>query len=144
MTFIKEAQQAIRTAGGRMTDQRRLIIDFLATSPERLDAEGLYLKIKEQEDTISLATVYRTLNVLEEAGLIFPHYVSRDHERKFYELAHVEEEYHFTCRSCGKVIPFRSELIQELKTKLETELGVDVLNACACFNGYCANCRSEN
>jgi Fe2+ or Zn2+ uptake regulation protein len=143
MTFLVDAQQAIKDAGGRMTEQRRLIVELLAQTTEQFDAEGLYLTAREQNDGVSLATVYRTLNILETYGLIAPHYVSRDHERKYYELSNRDEYYHFTCRNCRKVIPFRSDRIQALKAALEQDLGIEVMHACVCFDGLCADCRED-
>ena len=141
MSFLEEASEAIRKAGGRMTAQRQLIIDLLGTSAEHLDAEGLYRLAHRQDEGVSLATVYRTLNTLEEAGLVQQHYLSYDHDRKFYEPLDVGEHYHFTCRNCHKVIEFRSELVDDMKKKLETELGIEVQHACLCFDGLCPDCR---
>lgn len=143
MTFLADAQQAIKDARGRMTEQRRLIVELLAQTTEQFDAEKLYLTAREQNDGVSLATVYRTLNILEAHGLIAPYYVSRDHERKYYELSNRDEYYHFTCRNCRQVIPFQSDRIQALKAALEQDLGIEVMHACVCFDGLCANCRED-
>lgn len=143
MSFHERASQAIRDSGGRMTSQRELIIDILDSAHQHLDAEALYRLAHQQDENISLATVYRTLNMLEEAGLVQQRYISRDHERKYYEPVHVEEEYHFTCRRCRKVIAFQSELVDEIKRRLEAELNIQVINACVCFDGLCPDCRQE-
>ena len=144
MSFLEQASKAIREAGGRMTAQRRLIIELLAESDSHLDAEAVYHIAHERDAQISMATVYRTLNALEDAGLLQQRYLSRDHERKYYEPLHAESEYHFTCRICKRVIPFQSQLIQNLKAKLEVELGVSVMNACICFDGLCPECRDTD
>ncbi len=143
MSFLEQASDAIRDSGGRMTGQRRLIIELLETMDAYLDAERLYDLARERDSSVSLATVYRTLNVLEEAGLVHQRYLSREHDRKLYEPIHVEEEYHFTCRKCRRVIPFHSEHIQSLKRHLEAELGIQVVNACVCFDGLCSTCRVQ-
>ncbi|MDL1883711.1 transcriptional repressor [Anaerolineae bacterium CFX8] len=141
MTFQEKASQAIREAGGRMTAQRQIILELLETSDEHLDAEELHRRARVQDTSISLATVYRTLNTLEEAGLVQQRYHSPEHSRKYVEPVHADEEYHFTCRNCHRVIAFHSELMQQLKQQLEAELNVQVLNACVCVDGLCPDCR---
>jgi Fur family ferric uptake transcriptional regulator len=143
MTFTEDASQAIRDSGGRMTAQRELLIGLLADTHEHLDAEGLYDLARTKDASISLATVYRTLNVLEEAGLLQQRYLSRDHERRYFEPVHHHSEHHFTCRKCRKVISFRSSLVQDLGRQLEDELGVRMLNICVCLDGLCPSCRAE-
>jgi Fur family transcriptional regulator, ferric uptake regulator len=140
MTFLEQAGKAIRDTGGRMTAQRQLIIELLNNSDNLLDAEALFLLARERDTGVSLATVYRTLNTLEQAGLLKQRYRSKEHERKYYELVHTPEAYHFTCRGCRRVIAFRSDFIEELKHKLETDIGIEVLTACVCFDGYCPDC----
>lgn len=124
-----------------MTPQRRLIIALLENSTERLDAEGLHQLASQTDAAISLATVYRTLNTLEEARLIQHSYLSRDHERKYYELVQQEKVYQFVCRECGRTYPFRSRLIQALKDQLENDFSVQVLQTCLCIEGLCPACQ---
>jgi Fur family ferric uptake transcriptional regulator len=142
--IIDAASAALHQAGKRMTDQRRLIISTLAHNSEQLDAEGVYLRARQVDPSISLATVYRTLNVLEEAGLVQQRYHSRDHDRKHFELAlhsPAAEQYHFKCRRCGADIPFSSHRIGQLARELEASLGVSIENLCCCVDGLCRDCR---
>lgn len=141
MTFLEKASQAIRESGGRMTNQRQIILELLAGSNEDLDADGLYQCAHGRDASISLATVYRTLNTLETAGLVRQHYNSREHERKVYQLVEADTGYHFTCRRCRRVIHFQSPLVQEIRQILEAELGVQVSNACVCMDGLCPECQ---
>jgi Fur family ferric uptake transcriptional regulator len=141
--FTDQASQAIRHTGGRMTEQRQLIIDLLEQVDRHLDVEGIYERVRALDAGISIATVYRTLHILEEADLIKARYASPDHSRKFYEPVYAESEYHFTCRVCHKVIPFKTTLIQELKYALGEELGVDVYSGCICINGLCPDCAEK-
>lgn len=140
MTFLERASEAIRAAGGRMTDQRQTIITLLADAPERIDADTLHQRAQSRDPQINLTTVYRTLDVLEAAQLIRAQFISPDHERKYFSLA--RETYHFTCRRCHRVIPFDSDLIDRLKQQLADELGVLPLNACICVDGLCPECRT--
>lgn len=143
MTFVDEASAAIRAAGGRFTPQRRLILDLLEHTRDHVDAERLYQLAHEQDSTISLATVYRTLNVLHNANLIDQRYFSPRHDKTYYEPAHAAEHYHFTCRGCGKVIEFDTPLVQALRQDIEDNLGVSLDHICMCFEGLCADCQGD-
>lgn len=141
MTFIEQASTAIRAAGGRFTPQRQLILELLEHIEGHLDADRLYLLAHEQDSTISLATVYRTLSVLRDAHLIDQRYFSPRHEKSYYEPANAAEHYHFTCRGCGRVIEFDTPLVQALKEDVEGRLGVSLKHMCMCFEGLCAECQ---
>lgn len=141
MTFIEKASEAIRAAGGRMTPQRQMLIELLADATQHVDAETLYQLAREHDPGINLTTVYRTLDALEAKGLIRQHYISPEHDRKYYSPA--VEVYHFTCRKCRRVLTFTSEFVTQLKHQLETDLHVQSLNACVCVDGLCSDCQAE-
>lgn len=146
MAFLDEATAALRRAGKRVTDQRKLIIATLAEANERLDAEAVYQRVREADSSVSIATVYRTLNILEEAGLLQQRYLSREHDRKYFELPvdTVEhKQFQFTCNRCGAVIPFTTLHIARLKRELESTLGVRVENICSCVDGLCPECLAN-
>lgn len=143
MTFQQRARDAIQASGGRITSQRELLLDLLASTSEDIDAERLHQLASASDPTISLPTIYRTLHTLEAAQVIASHYVSSDHDRKVYRVSDEEDTYHFTCRECGRVAAVQSTLIGQLKQELTTKLGADVLNLCICAGGLCADCREE-
>jgi Fur family ferric uptake transcriptional regulator len=141
MSFLDNAVEAIHTAGGRMTTQRQLIVELLAATTDQLDADGIYQLARQQDEGINLATVYRTLGILETAGLIRQQYLSPNHDRKTYTRS--AGVYHFTCRKCRRVFSFSSELVETLKQHLENDLHVLALNACVCVDGLCPDCRRK-
>lgn len=141
MTFLEKASDAIRAAGGRITEQRQTLLRVLADITERIDAETLHQRAQAYDPQINLTTVYRTLDVLEEAGLIRAQFVSPEHNRKYYTQA--QEPYHFTCRRCHQVIAFTSDLIDRLKQTLEMDYHVHALNVCICVDGLCSECLAE-
>lgn len=143
MNFQEQATEAIRASGGRMTSQRELLLDLLADTNTGIDAETLHQFASEQDPSISLPTVYRTLRTLEDAQVIASSYVSRDHDRKVYRVSGEQHSYHFTCRRCGRVTPFESDIINLLKDELAVQLGVKVQSMCLCASGLCADCQKE-
>ena len=140
---MKEAEQALRDEGLRVTAQRALILEIIQQSDEHLDAEDIYFRARRRDPKLSLSTVYRTLNILKEMGLVEQRYFARDHSREYYESSTTPEHYHFTCVECGKIVEFQTPLIEQLKRDLMDEHGVRFSHACICFEGYCAECRER-
>lgn len=142
MTFQELARDAIRASGGRITSQRELLLDLLASIATDIDAEHLYQMAISQDPHISLPTIYRTLNTLEAAEIITSHYVSSEHERKTYRIRDTGSDvFHFTCRSCGQVTAVQSALFEQVKHEISTRLDADILSLCMCASGLCTNCR---
>jgi len=144
MTRDDQALKALRASGRRITSQRRKVLQVVEASPRHLDAEAIYLRARENDPQISLATVYRTLAVLKEMGLVEGRFLSRDHPREHFEGADTPEHYHFTCLSCGRITEFRSPRVAEVFEELERERGLSIQHACLCLEGWCDACRAEN
>ena len=132
-------QDALRSAGRRLTPQRRLILEVLEESDGHLDADALYDRVKARAPDVSLATVYRTLAVLREIGLVEEHRLGQDHGH--YEAVRQEPHYHFTCQRCGKVIEFDTPLVAQIEEALREQEGVRVTGAHLHISGYCAGCK---
>ena len=132
-------QDALRGAGRRLTSQRRLILQVLEESNGHLDADALYDRVKARDPDVSLATVYRTLAVLREIGLVEEHRLGEDHGH--YEAVREEPHYHFTCLRCGKVIEFDAPLVAQVEQELCEQEGVRVISTHLHVSGYCAQCR---
>ena len=100
-----------------MTSQRRLLLEVLTECDAHVDAEGIYALAKERDPNISLATVYRTLKMLKEAGIVQERILDREGQKHYYELA-AKAHYHFTCLECGRVMEFESPLIEQASHEL--------------------------
>lgn len=131
------AAEKLRAQGLRMTSQRRLILETLENACGHLDAETLYQHASERDQSISLATVYRTLNLLHKAGIIEQRYLDQDHSRGYYEICDESEHFHFTCSECGKVIEFESDLVAKIRAELRERYGVEVKHTNIHFEGVC-------
>ena len=140
MTALGERlQDALRSAGRRLTSQRRLILQVLEESDGHLDADALYDRVKARDPDVSLATVYRTLAVLREIGLVEEHRLGQDHGH--YEAVRQEPHYHFTCLRCGEVIEFDTPLVAQVEQELYEREGVRATSTHLHVSGYCAQCR---
>jgi Fe2+ or Zn2+ uptake regulation protein len=133
-------RDTFREAGRRLTAQRCLVLEVLEDSDEHLDAESLYDRAKVHNADISLATVYRTLAVLKEMGLVEEHRLGKEHAH--YEPVRNGPHYHFTCLSCGKVIEFDTSLVTQIEQELSAREGVRVTGSHLHLSGYCARCQN--
>ena len=142
MTSHAETLANLRATGHRITAQRQIVLEVVETSAEHLDAEAIYQRARARDPKISLATVYRTLTVLKQMGLIEQRYLARDHAREHYEPVGAPAHYHLTCLGCHRVIEFQSPRVRQMQAELQTALGLDVRHACVCLEGYCATCAA--
>jgi len=144
MAQAKGFKDSLHAQGMRLTGQRKLILQVLEDAGGHLDAETVFERAHTHDERVSLATTYRTLQLLKNMGLVDQHFTSREHEREVYEPVGAEEHYHFSCVKCRKVVEFQSPLIDRARKQLAQELGIDILHGCACFEGYCAKCKPSD
>ncbi len=107
--------------GLRMTDQRRVIARVLSTSSDHPDAEELHRRAVTVDANISLATVYRTVKLFEDFGIIERHDFRDGRSR--YEESPVEHHDHLIDAKTGQVIEFKSEEIERLQIEIARSLG---------------------
>ena len=108
----------------RMTSQRQIIIQVIEESDDHPDVDQLYLRSVELDNTISIATVYRTVKLLEEAGLI--ERLEFGDGRSRYEEAGEHHE-HLVDIETGEVHEFYNEELEKLKTEIAREMGYDII-----------------
>ena len=112
--------------GMRMTEQRRVIARVLSTSHDHPDVEELYRRAHAEDPHISIATVYRTVRLFEEAGII-SRLDLRD-GRSRYEEAPENHHDHLIDVQTGSVIEFRNEDIEKLQRRVAEELGFELID----------------
>ena len=109
----------------RMTSQRQTIIQVIEVSDDHPDVDQLYLRSVELDNTISIATVYRTVKLLEEAGLI--ERLELGDGRSRYEEAG-EHHGHLVDVETGEVHEFYNEELESLKAEIAREMGYDLID----------------
>lgn len=139
--LVKQSERQLRRAGKRLTPQRRLILDILSQGNAHLDAQDIYEHARSREANLSLATVYRTLSVLKETGLV--HELHLDDEHHHYELSGKEEHSHLVCLGCGCVIEVDNTAFVEAATAVGQPHGFEVTTAQIELSGYCRDCSAE-
>jgi Fur family ferric uptake transcriptional regulator len=128
--------------GLRSTEQRRLIIEKLFEATEHVTIDQLLERVRASDPRVGYATVYRTMKLLAEGGLV--------EERKFgdgftrYELADEEAHHdHLICVSCGKITEFEEPQIEELQDKIAKRYGFVVQHHKHELYGICAECAKK-
>ena len=107
--------------GMRMTEQRRVIARVLADSADHPDVEELYRRCAEVDEHISISTVYRTVKLFEDSGIISRHDFREGRAR--YEQMPESHHDHLINLRTGEVIEFQSEEIERLQTEIARRLG---------------------
>ena len=141
--LIDEAEALLHERGFKVTPQRTLLLQVLAGQPVYLDAEEIYDLAHDQDSSVSLATVYRTLGLFVEVGLVDHRYIEPEHRREVFRMTEGEEQHYLTCVRCGKRVLIHADLLNRMARQLVQRRGVSVISACACFTGYCAECTQE-
>lgn len=116
-------------AGLKMTEQRKVILGVLEDSADHPSVETLSERAKAVDNSISIATVYRTLGLLDELGLVLKHDFGGDYAR--FEVTpdgHHHHHHHLIDTETGKVVEFQNEELEHLMHKIADELGYEIVD----------------
>ncbi|HYC02905.1 MAG TPA: Fur family transcriptional regulator [Azospirillaceae bacterium] len=111
--------------GLKMTEQRRIISRVLSDSTDHPDVEQVYRRAVELDPHISIATVYRTMRLFEEANVI--ERLDFGDGRARYEENRDDHHHHLIDVQTGKVVEFQSEELERIKEKIAAELGYKLI-----------------
>lgn len=121
----------------RMTGQRMAIIDTVFSTNEHFTADQLIEWSRERDHSVSRATVYRTLPLLTESGLVRE--MDFGKEYKFYDPNYADHPHHnhIICKDCEKIVEFESARIAELENEIVHKLGFSVSSQQLQITGSC-------
>ncbi len=128
-------------SGQRVTSQRLLLLDLIRKQKGHLDADDLYRRARELNPRLSLSTVYRTLRLFKELGLVEELHFQQEHHH--YERRASREHHHLVCLRCGRVAEFESRHIQGLRDEIDREHRFRVTGGEINFSGYCSDCQGK-
>lgn len=135
-------EQTLKDRGVRLTRQRRVLLDLIDTSGKHLDADTLYQMAKEKDSKLNRVTVYRTLKMLKESGLVdeldLAHF---EGEKHYYETRLKREHAHIICLRCGRVEEFFGEQLNAVKGQVSSQFGFEIVFARTEIGGYCSHCQ---
>ena len=112
--------------GVRLTDQRRLIAKVMSQSESHPDVDELHKKVSKLDSKISIATVYRTVKLFEEAGIVAKHDFKGSKSR--YEQAPEEHHDHLIDVNSGEITEFVNEEIEKLQKQVAEKLGYKLVD----------------
>lgn len=115
---------ALRDGGVRVTRQREALLRVLTEAEDHPDATELHRRARAMDASVSLATVYRTLSVLEREGVILRQSFESGGAR--FEVADTAHHDHIVDLDSGQIIEFHSEKIEELQRQIAAEMGYEI------------------
>jgi Fur family ferric uptake transcriptional regulator len=132
--------EKLRERGLRLTPQRQLILEAVH-GLGHATPEQIHHAVQERVAGVNITTVYRTLELLEELGLVTHTHLS--HGSPTYHAAGEHQHVHLVCRNCGSIIEVAPEVLQPVTDRLREQRGFRVDIGHVALFGVCADCGSK-
>lgn len=130
--------------GYRLTSQRQMILHIFQTLPQgrHLSAEDLHTILKQKKERTSISTVYRTLHLMAQMGLLRELELAEDH--KHYELNRPfpEQHHHIVCVQCNQTVEFKNDFIAQIGAKQAEAAGYYLLDCQLTLYVVCPQCQA--
>jgi Fur family ferric uptake transcriptional regulator len=131
----------LREHGLKSTSPRDDIAHVFFELGRHISAEELYAEVKKINPHVGYATIYRTLKLLKECGLVSERHFDEGQAR--YEVAGEDHHDHFICERCGKIIEFEEEGLERLQQSVARKMGVMLHRHKLELYGLCTDCRAK-
>lgn len=141
--LLTDFKQLLKANGLKFTIQREVILEMLYNSDEHLTPEGLHHLIQEKHPDLNtgIATVYRTLSLLEESDMVTS--LSFGAQGKKYELGAKDHHDHIICTQCGSITEFVDEEIEQRQKQITEALGFVMQEHSMQIYGICNQCQKK-
>ncbi len=141
-TYVEQLKSKLKEDGFKLTPQRRCIVETMISSKgKHMSSEEIYDEVKHKCPEIGLATVYRTLQMLDKIGFI--NKLNLDDGCLRYELdldQGSHNHHHLVCKKCGRVIEVEEDLLDNLEQSIETNYKFKIYDHDVKFCGICSDC----
>ncbi len=141
---MKSAEQLftefLRTKGLRFTRERRNILSEIMKTHSHFEVEDIYMRLRKKNIKVSQASIYRTLPLLVESGIVLKTPCDKMTARYEHVIGHKHHD-HMVCMKCGKVIEFRDQNIEKLQEKDAKKHRFEMLGHRLVISGLCERCR---
>ncbi len=132
--------EVLHDAGFRVTNQRKLILEAVAYQVGwHVHPKDVYSYVHERDQSIGLATVYRTLKMLEDMDLLNKIYMMGMQED--HDMGHGEQHYHLICLKCGSIVDINDATFHEISAHIKREYGFETTQIKMSVYGLCEDCR---
>ncbi len=145
METMDMLKDRLKEKGSKLTPQRRATLNVIIENKgEHLNTEEIYELVRKDCPEIGLATVYRTLQLLEEMEIISR--INLDDGCSRYEIKTDDEDHqhhHLICQKCNKIIEVKIDLLDNLEMEIEKEYDFDIKDHKLKFFGLCSECKAK-
>ena len=143
---MEDLRQKLQERQHKMTPQRQIVLEIFLDHPgEHLSAEDVHGILRDNHSEIGLATVYRSLELLSDLGILQKMEFGDGCSR--YEVNAIDPDthhhHHLICTKCGKVIEFEDDLLENLEQDIENKSGFRIMDHQVKFFGYCKECQDS-
>lgn len=136
--YVQSSNDLLRKHGYRLTPQRYMILSVIQEAEEHLSIEQITERVQQRNPYVSLSTVYRTLELLRELGLVRESHLIGELPR--YEVAGGQAHHHLVCRRCHTIIHLDDALLGNLHEQLQEQYHFHGLTLDMVATGYCNSC----
>ena len=142
-SLLASFKELLKNNSLKFTKQREVVLKTLYEKNEHFTPEDLYIFLKSTypELNIGIATVYRTLNLLEESHMVTS--ISFGVAGKKFELANKPHHDHMICKSCGLIIEFQNDKIEQLQLEIAKTCHFEITSHLMQLRGLCQECSKR-
>jgi Fur family transcriptional regulator, ferric uptake regulator len=143
MSFVHLFRRYLREQGLPVTQQRESIAEVVFTSSEHLSVEDIEQRLREREERIGKATIYRTLEMLVKSGLVQEHDFGEGFKRYEHLFGQKPVREHLICTECGKVAEIHSAELVRMQEEAARRQGFQPARYRLQIYGLCADCQAS-
>jgi len=136
--YVNSSNEMLRKRGYRLTPQRFMILSVIQEAEEHLSIDQIAERVQKQNPYVSLSTIYRTLELLRELGLVRENHLPG--EQPHYETAEGKDHHHLVCRNCRAIIHLDNTLLGNLNELLQEQYHFNNVTLDLVAAGYCESC----
>ncbi|HUU27611.1 MAG TPA: Fur family transcriptional regulator [archaeon] len=125
-----------------ITRQRRRIAEIIFNTPGHLSVEDIQDLLRQKKISASIASIYRTLDVLIKSNLVVQHRFGKRFKR-FEAIRQDKHHDHLICLRCGKVLEFKNDIIEDLQVEMAAQHNFNITDHKLDIYGYCSKCRNK-
>lgn len=135
-------REVFKREGLKNTKHRSSILDILEQSSVPITAEDIFLRLKENDISISLSTVYRILETLVSKELVIKSSINNESKASF-EINRMEHKHHLVCVGCKKMVSIDGCPFEEFEKTIQGTDGFDITGHKLEIYGFCADCKLD-
>lgn len=141
--LLESFKKILKESGLKYTRQREIVLNILYHSDTHFTPESLYMEIKRKEPNLNvgIATVYRTLNLLEDSQIVTS--LSFGAAGKKFELANKPHHDHLICKNCGKIVEFENSIVERQQALIAKEHKFKLTGHLMQLYGICETCAQS-